>query len=670
MHAATDDREPCDLRARGQAFVLLRFTLLIATSYMLLAESGFSGLSPFIAGWIGAGLLSNVVATRLPRRILDSPLFTAGSLILDTTWVTVGLLATGHFEPEFFFLYFFVLFLAAVGESLTLIALGTVVVSGAYLYALSASGEGSILETPTLIRLPFLFAVASFYGYLVDRVRRERHRALASGADVVRLEEVRERLEAANARLEEEVAERRKAEEALSAANRQLTELSEMKSAFVSVVSHELRTPLTSIRNAIDLVRGGTTGALAPDQKHFLDMAKRNQERLSAIIDDLLDVSRIEAGRLEYRFEETDAALLVREVHDAMAAQALSSGVTLTAEADGPLPVWGDPKRLHQVLVNLAGNALKFTPDGGRVTLSARRVGDEVELAVTDSGAGVPEEEREKIFEAFYQVTSHGQGYLTRKVRGTGLGLSISRELSHAQGGRLRVEAADPPPGSRFVLSLPADLARAREIATFEEEVREHRKYPLFGVLVIGWREDELAPGSSAADPKIRYSALLAIRDELRRALPRDCDLLRIEPAHDRIVLVLLATPREGTEIVMERLNRRLASLALRIGGDSLPVPRVRGPAQYPEDGATGRALVARCLEPIERPNPEVSEGADDDHADDPGGRRRARRPGDPELPAVPGGLLGGDGDRWSGGAGRGPGAPAGPGAARRHDAA
>lgn len=448
-------REPEEGK-RTHAFVLLRFTLLIATSYMLLADEGFGGLPPFLTAWIGLGLVSNLAATRLPRRLLESSAFGAGALVFDTLWVTVALVVTGSFEPEFFYLYFFVLFLAAVGESLGLIALGTVVVSGAYLYALTTSGAGSLAESSTLIRLPFLFAVASFYGYLVQRVRRERNRAHTEAESVRRLEEVRRNLETANRRLEREARERRKAEASLERANRELAKTSELKSAFVSTVSHELRTPLTSIKNAVDLLRSGKPGPLAPDQRRFLDMASRNQGRLATLIDDLLDLSKIEAGRLEYEFREVDAESLLAEVREAFELQAVARKVEIAVEPQWLPPVLGDPERLTQVLTNLVGNALKFTPGGGRVTLSGRVAGPWVELSVTDTGPGIQPEDRQRIFERFFQATGPGQDPLTRTARGTGLGLAISRELASAHGGELVVDDA-PGGGARFTVRLPAD---------------------------------------------------------------------------------------------------------------------------------------------------------------------------------------------------------------------
>jgi PAS domain S-box-containing protein len=792
-------------RKRTSAFVLLRFTLLIATSYLLLAAEGFAGLPVVVIVWIGVGLLSNVVATRLSRRLLESAGFAAGALLVDTLWITAGLLMTGRFEPEFFYLYFFVLFLAAIGESLGLIALGSLVVCTAYLFTLSASGGGSLAgvltDSASLVRIPFLFAVACFYGYLVDRLRKERRRAGTEAATVDRLQEIRGTLETANRRLEREVRERRRAEEqvrklsraveqspsmviitdldgvieyanprfaavtgfgpqeilgrnlksigvpedglsdhaeiaevlaagtgwrgelryhrpggevlwaatsisplrnqqgqqthfivvqedvterrlaeeSLKQANHELARLSELKSAFVSTVSHELRTPLTSIQNALDIVRGGKAGPLAPDQRRFLDMARRNQQRLAGIIDDLLDLSKLEAGGLDYHFREVEPAGLLAEVREAFEPQAEAARVRLaveTAAAPAP-PVLADPVRVTQILTNLVGNALKFTPPGGRVSLSARVSGDWLELSVADTGSGILPDDQRRVFEPFFQGSD--QDPLTRTARGTGLGLAISRELARAHGGEV-VVASVPGEGSRFTLRLPADLARASETVAFEEEVRLHRKYPFFGTLVIDWPAGEAEAGSPLADPEGRRSALLALRDRLREALPRDCDLIRVQPAHGRIVLVLLATPRDGSEVVKRRLEQRLAETGIRIEGRVLPPPRVLGPAVYPDDGETGRALIEVCLA-ASLPGEAAGDAAAGERPGEPGGTvhelpedrgggRRAGRGGEPAVPAHAGGLRGGNGHRWPGGSGGRPLEPAGPGAPRRDDAA
>ncbi|MFQ5847933.1 MAG: PAS domain S-box protein, partial [Candidatus Methylomirabilales bacterium] len=189
-----------DKTPRSRAIVLLRYTLIIAVAYLLLAEHGFLNLPTSLILLIAAALASNVVITRLPARITDSTAFTASMILADTLWITAALLYSGHFRANFFYVYFFVLLLAAIGENLTLIAVGAVVASGAYVYILSKTTTTlPVWNSPSLIRIPFLFAAAAFYGYLVDRVRREQQRAHAE-ADTV-------------ARLEHEIAERKRAEQ-------------------------------------------------------------------------------------------------------------------------------------------------------------------------------------------------------------------------------------------------------------------------------------------------------------------------------------------------------------------------------------------------------------------------------------------------------------------------
>src|SRR5437773_9447684 len=164
-----------ELLQRNKAFLLLRYTLIAATAYLILVEGEFSTPPLAVVLAIPAALLSNVLATLVPARVATSSGFGLAVIVADTAWITAALIASGHFDAEFFYLYFFVLLLAAIGENLTLIAVGAVVVSGSYLYALSVTESGwSLWNSPTVIRIPFLFAAAAFYGYLVDRTRHER----------------------------------------------------------------------------------------------------------------------------------------------------------------------------------------------------------------------------------------------------------------------------------------------------------------------------------------------------------------------------------------------------------------------------------------------------------------------------------------------------------------
>ena len=212
--------------SKSRALALLRYTLIIATAYLLLVEHEFSSLPTGVFLLILAALASNVMMKRLPARITDSTAFYAGIVLADTLWITAALLISGLFRAEFFYLYFFVLLLAAIGENLALIAIGTVVVCASYAYILSATGDFPSLWTPRLlIRVPFLFTAAAFYGYLVERVRRERQRAREEAQTVERLQEIQGHLaeraremERANQELANEIVERKRAEAALQAA--------------------------------------------------------------------------------------------------------------------------------------------------------------------------------------------------------------------------------------------------------------------------------------------------------------------------------------------------------------------------------------------------------------------------------------------------------------------
>jgi signal transduction histidine kinase len=238
----------------------------------------------------------------------------------------------------------------------------------------------------------------------------------------------------------------------LALANERLKELDRMKSDFVSHVSHELRTPLTAIKGAVDLVLREMAGPLTEKQIHHLTRVRSNTQHLAGLINDLLDLSKIESGKIEVKSSRVSLGGLVHEVAEALRPVAAEKVIALETTLREPsILVWADRDKINQVLMNLIGNAIKFTPVQGRVTVSVSRNGEEsVQVSVSDTGPGVAPEEKEKVFTKFYQIAEvNGEN-----SKGTGLGLAISKALVELHGGKIWVES-ELSRGSTFYFTLP-----------------------------------------------------------------------------------------------------------------------------------------------------------------------------------------------------------------------
>ena len=223
------------------------------------------------------------------------------------------------------------------------------------------------------------------------------------------------------------------------------------KSEFVSTVSHELRTPMTSIKGYTDLLIMGTVGELNPQQQHFLEVIKGNADRLTALINDLLDISRIETGRLRLEIQPMQFQDVVSEVISSLRGKAEEKGLTLKTEVPEDLPVvMADRSRITQVLTNLADNAVRYTPEGGKVVVSASVAEATLLVHVRDTGIGISREEQGRIFERFYRSDDPR----VQDTEGTGLGLAIVKSLVEMHGGRVWVQS-ELGKGSTFSFAIP-----------------------------------------------------------------------------------------------------------------------------------------------------------------------------------------------------------------------
>jgi PAS domain S-box-containing protein len=247
-----------------------------------------------------------------------------------------------------------------------------------------------------------------------------------------------------------DVTERRRLEEELRTARDRAEAGNRAKSEFLSTMSHELRTPMNAIIGYAHLLLDGLDGPLTPEQEADIRRITEAGDRLLALIDDVLDLSSVEAGRLSVNPEPVALAGVVAAVRDDLWPAAAAKGLALEAVLPPDLPpVVADPVRLRQMLLNLAGNAVKFT-ERGRVTLTARVAGDWIEIAVADTGIGIAPAALPAVFEAFRQADSG----TARRFGGTGLGLAITRRLAQLHGGEVTAESV-PGTGSTFTLRLP-----------------------------------------------------------------------------------------------------------------------------------------------------------------------------------------------------------------------
>jgi signal transduction histidine kinase len=244
----------------------------------------------------------------------------------------------------------------------------------------------------------------------------------------------------------------------------QRRQVERMKAEFVSIVSHELRTPLTSIRGSLGLLGGGLFGGNTEKGKRMLEIAIANTDRLIRLLNDVLDIEKLESGKISLQLVSCDAGKLMQQSAEEMGVMAQKQGVALRVSPIAARIV-ADPDRLLQCLTNLLSNAIKFSDSGSEVALMARTVIPDLRFEVRDRGRGIPKEKLHSIFEPFQQVDSSD----SRRRGGTGLGLSICREIVRQHGGTLAVES-ELGKGSTFYFTIPLDERQQLENSASGDE--------------------------------------------------------------------------------------------------------------------------------------------------------------------------------------------------------
>jgi len=383
-----------------------------------------------------------------------------------------------------------------------------------------------------------------------------------------------------------DITEFKQMQEGLVLAKEEAERSNKFKDQFLSTMSHELRTPLNAVMGFSDMLTEERYGPLNDRQRRYVTHINTGGRHLLSLINDILDLSKIEAGRLQLSIESVPVNPSFAEAFDCLRPLADKKSQTLMVQSSLDLSVRADATRFRQVLLNLVGNAIKFTPEGGKIELAAEQLGEVVRIEVRDSGPGIPSEEQQRIFEAFHRLRQSD-----KTSEGTGLGLAITRRLVELHGGRLGLESK-PGSGSCFYFTLPIT-------ATLERE-EVHKPKPGLStsgsprILVI---EDESAAAQLLHSQLVSSGYEVLLCDNRARAVE-----MAVELRPDAITLDIMMKPVNGWELLSElKSDIRTAKIPVIVVSavDQPATGALLGADEYivkPVEKATLLAAVERCL--------------------------------------------------------------------------
>lgn len=399
---------PIPVETKRATFISLQWVHVISTSYLSLFHHGQVVNDPLVFILVICLFGSVLALYRVHDSFLNHPYFPHLVVLLDTCFIAVGIALSRESAWDLFLLVFFAIFIAAIGESLVHIIIGSVILSVIFVVLSQLQGKPiTELNPDALFRIPFVFAVSILYGYIVDQAKQEKKR-IREETNLIKLE-------------------------------------------FLGVMSHELRTPLSVVLNYADILRERMLGDLNSKQEKALEKITKHARELLAMINEILHVSRMgaEPDRLEPQIVNLSHFLAdLRSSYDVP----LEKDVNLRWQYSDELPVAKmDSEKLKHILRNLINNAIKYT-DKGTVTVSASCLSHDkiAEFKVEDTGVGIPKEDQSEIFEIFQQV----DGSASRSYGGVGLGLHIVKKFTEMLGGTIDVHS-EPGKGSLFVVRVP-----------------------------------------------------------------------------------------------------------------------------------------------------------------------------------------------------------------------
>ena len=384
-----------------------------------------------------------------------------------------------------------------------------------------------------------------------------------------------------------------------------LQEADKNRTDFVSIASHELRNPLTAAKNALEILAALCGGDDIIRQERFLEIARRNLERINGIVNQYLDVTRIETGRTPLDFKRLSLTAVVNRVMEDIAADAGSRDIVLRNDIPRDVPdVLGDASKLEQVFFNLIGNALKFSDPGSSITVTAGVAGacrqalhqperPMIRVGVADTGPGIPARQKKLIFEKFYRIKDVAAAERT----GVGLGLPIVKKLVELHGGEIRVEN-NRPCGSCFWFTLPVYAGERRDPAfrwIFNKKLQAARQklgvLSLLAVVIEGLQTLGRRPGAARTD-RILYE----IESAIKGSVYRETDSVVRRPGQDMFV-VFCDAGKEGAASMCGRIRKCVAdSLQKRIPKLHKDIRISVGFATYPEDAGNQKDLLRIAL--------------------------------------------------------------------------
>lgn len=374
----------------------------------------------------------------------------------------------------------------------------------------------------------------------------------------------------------------RKSGDEFEVANEKLKKLDKVKTDFVSTVAHELRTPLAVIKEGVSLILEKVSGDINDKQQEILSMTKTNVDRLGRIINDLLDISRIEAGRMDLKLEQIDFTKLVKEAYTRWKLESDKKDQNFTISVPSySVNLHADADKMNQILNNLISNAVKYTPTKGYIEINLKDLKDEIVVSVKDRGYGIDKEDLPKLFEKFQRFGSHVQS----GSKGTGLGLAITKELVDMHHGKIEVETKLNK-GSTFALRLPK-ATREKYLSYLIEDVAKRRgNMSLINVKVLNFSSVKEKHGL-----ELSRDFLKSIERKLGGVLRRGVNTFIGEDGS--ILITLVDTSKSDVVNVKERIQKAIDEFLKSCEPASLQHTKiVLGVATYPDDAETSEELL------------------------------------------------------------------------------